>query len=246
MKSSFYSENICFPFRDPRWITKLANGAMLIVASMVIPLVPLFFVAGYCLLICQRIIQNNGLPHLPEWDDWNWLFRNGFKLSEAGLIYALPGLILLTASYLMVFYPLIANSVIRIITNIPQEFSTTAIGLIRNGVILMGAAFVLCLAGGFLSVPAAMHMVAKGEIKAVFAAGEWWRVFLGAPGSFIGSYTLVVLISILLFLIFSVLAATLVFCLPAAIFFGVGGIYLSVTASALFASAYRAGVENSR
>jgi hypothetical protein len=45
-----------------------------------------------------------------------------------------------------------------------------------------------------------------------------------------------------LMLLFTVLSATLVLCLPAAIIFSAGGMYLVVEASALFASAYRVGV----
>ncbi len=241
MRSNFLSENISFPFHDPHRVTKMAIGSLLILASLVIPLVPLFFVAGYCLRICQRIIHDDGLPHLPEWDDWSWYFRNGFRLSEAGLVYALPGLILLTASYLMVFYPLIANSMFSIITNTPQVLSANAMELIQNGAILMGVATVISLVGGFFSAPAAMHMVSTGSIKAIFHIREWWEILIHAPGKFLGAFALISFASIILLTIFTVLTATLIFCLPAAIIFSIGGIYLSVTASALFASAYRAG-----
>ncbi len=78
MKPGFYSHNLIFPFDDPHWVKKLATGGLLILASLIIPLIPLFFVAGYCLRICQRIIHDGGEPYLPEWDDWNWFLRTWF------------------------------------------------------------------------------------------------------------------------------------------------------------------------
>ncbi len=96
MSSDGIRTSLIFPFKDPRWVMKLTIGSLLILASTVVPLVPLFFVAGYSLRIIQRIIHGDGQPVLPEWDDWEWLFKHGFKLSEAGLFYALPGLVLFT------------------------------------------------------------------------------------------------------------------------------------------------------
>ncbi len=167
---------------------------------------------------------------------------HGFKLSEAGLVYALPGLILLTASYLMVFYPLIATSMISIVTGIPQELSAGATEWIRIGAVLMGVATLLTLVGGFFSAPAAMHMVKQRSVKAVFRIKEWWKILIKAPGKFTGAFALTTIGSILLIVIFTVLTASLVFCLPAALLFSAGGFYLSLAASALFASAYRDGL----
>jgi hypothetical protein len=241
MKPNSLFENFIFPFGDPRWPSKLVVGGLLILASLLIPLVPLFFVAGYCLRICQRIIHDGGEAYLPEWDDWNGYFRNGFKFSEAGLVYALPGLILLTASYLMVFYPLIAASMIRIITGTPQVLSPAATEWIKHGAVLMGVAILLTLVGGFFSAPAAMHMVEQRNVKAVFRIKEWWKILILAPGKFAGAFALVAIGTILLMFTFTVMTATLVLCLPAAILFSGGSFYLALAASALFARAYRAG-----
>lgn len=241
MKSNFLTDNIGYPFQDPHWITKLAIGALMILASLVIPLVPLFFVAGYCLRICQRIILGDGQPHLPEWDDWGWYFSNGFRLSEAGLVYALPGLILLTFGYVMVFYPLIVTSMASILTNTPQELTSNAMSLIHNGAIIIAAATLVSLVGGFFSTPAAMHMVAKGSVMAVFQTSGWWKILKRASGEFSAAFVMVSISAIIMMVLFSVLTASLVFCLPAVIIFSAGGTCLAVAASALFASAYRAG-----
>ncbi len=242
MKSGFISTNLGFIFKDPRWVMKLTIGSLLILASMVVPLLPWFFVAGYCLRIIQRIINGDGQPVMPEWDDWEWLFKHGFKLSEAGLVYALPGFVFLMAGYVMVFFPLLGISIARLASTTPQPLSPDATALMNNGAIIIGVATLLTLIGAFLSAPATMHMAAENNLKAILHIREWWAILQQASGKFLGAFALIATATILLMIVFTVLTATLVFCLPASILISVAGMYLSVIASALFASAYLDGL----
>ena len=232
-----------FPFKDPRWGVKLLIGSLLILASTVVPLVPLFFVAGYSLRIIQRIIHGDGQPVLPEWDDWEWFFKHGFKLSEAGLFYALPGLVLFTAGYIMVFFPILGMSLARLATSAPQPLSTDAMALMDQGAIVLGVASLLTLLGAFISVPAAMHMASTNDVKAIFRIMEWWVILRQASRKFILGFTWITIAFILLMVLVTIMTVTLVLCLPATILFSVASMYLSLIASALFAKAYRAGVE---
>jgi hypothetical protein len=241
---SFYLTNLAFPFKDPRWGMKLVIGSLLILASTVVPLVPLFFVAGYCLRIIRRIIHDDGQPVMPEWDDWERLFKHGFKLTEAGLFYALPGLILFTAGYVMVFFPLLGMSLARLASTTPQPLSADASALMDTGAILLGVATLLTLIGAFLSAPAAMHMAATNDVRAIFRIREWWDILRRASSQFIGSFSLVAVAGLLVMIVVAALTATLVFCLPASILFSIAGMYLSLVASATFASAYRTGLSD--
>jgi hypothetical protein len=231
-----------FAFKDPHWQSKLAIGSLLVLASLVIPLIPLFFVAGYSLRIIQRIILGDGQAALPEWDDWDWLFKNGFKLSEAGLLYALPGLLLLTIGFIMIAYPLFGMGLASLASASRQSIPPAGVLILTKGAILSGIGTVLTLLGGFFSTPAAMHMAAKNRVKAVLQIREWWAVLSRVPWKFMGAYGLVVAATILLATIFTIMSVTLVFCIPAAIIFSVASMYISVIASALFAYAYRAGL----
>jgi hypothetical protein len=241
------SENIAtllkFPFKAQRWGMKIAIGSLLILASTVVPLVPLFFVAGYSLRIIQRIIHGDGQPVMPDWDDWEWLFKHGFKLSEAGLFYALPGLVLFTAGYIMVFFPILGMSLARLASSVQQPLSADATALMNHGAIVLGVASLLTLVGAFISVPAAMHMAAKDDVKAIFRIKEWWAILRQASGKFICGFTWITIASILLMILVTVMTATLVLCLPATLLFSVAVMYLCPVASALFAKAYRTGVE---
>jgi Protein of unknown function (DUF4013) len=241
VKSNSLSTALGFPFEDPHWLMKLSIGSLLILASLVIPLIPLFFVAGYCLRIIQRIILGDGQAVLPEWDDWSWLFKHGFKLSEAGLLYALPGLLLLTIGSVMIFFPLYGMGLASLASATHQAISPAGMTMLTKGTLISGIGLLLTLVGGFFSTPAAMHMAAKNRVKAVLQIHEWWVVLSRAPWKFFSAYGLVAVITILLMIFFTILTATLVFCIPAAILFSVANMYLAITASALFASAYRAG-----
>jgi hypothetical protein len=223
---------------------KLSIGSLLILASTVVPLVPLFFIAGYSLRIIQRIIHGDGQPVMPDWDDWEWLFKHGFKLSEAGLFYALPGLVLFTTGYIMVFFPILGMSLARLASSVPQPLSVDATALMNQGAILLGVASLLTLVGAFVSVPAAMHMAATGEIKAIFRTKEWWAILRQASVKFIRGFLLITITSMLLMILVTIMTATLVLCLPGTILFSVVGMYLCLVASALFATAYRSGIES--
>ncbi len=244
MKSATFSTAISFPFADPHWRMKLAIGSLLMLASLVIPLIPLFFVAGYCLRIIKRIIQGDGQAALPEWDDWQWLFTHGFRLSEAGLLYALPGLLLLTFGALLIFYTLYGMGLASLASATHQAIAPEGMAILTKGIIIAGIGALLTLIGGFFSTPAAMHMAAKNDVKAVLQIHEWWAVLSHAPSMFIRAYGLVAAVNILLMILFTVFSATLVFCIPAAILFSVASTYISVTTSALFAYAYRAGLNH--
>ena len=244
MSSERFDSVLKFPFKDPRWVIKLLIGSLLILASTVVPLVPLFFVAGYCLRIIQRIIHGDGQLVMPEWDDWEWLFKHGFKLSEAGLFYALPGLLLFLVGYILVFFPILGMSLSRLASSAPQPLSADATALMNHGAIILGIACLLTLAGAFFSAPAAMHMAAKDDVKAIFHIREWWAVLRQASGKFIRGFTWITIASILLVILVTVMTVTVVLCLPATVFFSVAGMYLSLIASAVFASAYRSGIKS--
>ena len=79
-----------FPFRDPRWKSKLLIGSLLSLAGFVLPFIPWIFIYGYAAQIMSRIIVDNDEPFLPEWEDWNRIFIDGLRLGVIILIFSLP------------------------------------------------------------------------------------------------------------------------------------------------------------
>ena len=82
-------KSFTFPFEDKQWISKLGLGA-------VIGLVPIlnFAWSGYMIGIIRNVMNNMTEP-LPTWDDLGKKFSDGLILFAAGLVYALPLLVVI-------------------------------------------------------------------------------------------------------------------------------------------------------
>ncbi len=77
-----------YVFDDEEWITKVLIGG--IVAA--IPILNLVAV-GYGLRVLRNTAHGEERP-LPKWDDWGGDFVRGLMIALAGIIYALPAILL--------------------------------------------------------------------------------------------------------------------------------------------------------
>ncbi len=82
-------KSFSYQFQDKQWTSKLGSGAL-------ISLVPIlnFALSGYIVNLTRNVMQNSAEP-LPNWDNLGKKFTDGIILLAAGLIYALPGLVVL-------------------------------------------------------------------------------------------------------------------------------------------------------
>lgn len=82
-------KSFSFQFEDTQWISKLGLGA-------VIAIVPIlnFAWSGYMVDIIRNVMINSTEP-LPNWDDIGKKFNDGLILFGAGLVYALPLLVVI-------------------------------------------------------------------------------------------------------------------------------------------------------
>lgn len=81
-------KSFSFPFEDNQWLSKLGIGA-------VVTMIPIlnFAWSGYMVELIRNVM--NGAPQpLPNWDDLGKKLSDGFLLFVAGLIYALPILVI--------------------------------------------------------------------------------------------------------------------------------------------------------
>ena len=81
-------KSFSYPFEDSQGLPKLGLGAL-------ISLVPILGLAwsGYMVGIIRNVMAGSNEP-LPTWDDIGRKFTDGLILFAAGLIYALPLLLL--------------------------------------------------------------------------------------------------------------------------------------------------------
>ena len=232
-----------YPFKDDAWVKKLVIGILLIFTGFIIPLLPLILVFGYIMRIMDRIINQEGDPYLPEWDDWGKLFVDGARLLAGALVYSLPVLLFFFAGYMITFLPAFIFPLLEIIVN--SSTSTFAIFTILGmlfGFGLMGLGFLLAFAFGLI-VPAGLaHLVAKDRFAAAFQFNQWWPVFrinfTGFLIAFVISFGLLMIGT----LIFQIIYFTIILCCLIPVVFCVFSMYVALVLMPLYAVAYRDGV----
>lgn len=82
-------KSFSFPFEDNQWISKFGLGGLI----TMIPIVN-FAWTGYMVELLRNVINGVSQP-LPNWDDFGKKFMDGLLLTVAGLVYALPVLIVI-------------------------------------------------------------------------------------------------------------------------------------------------------
>jgi hypothetical protein len=124
-------KSFSFPFEDKQWISKLGLGA-------VIAMVPIlnFAWSGYMVEIIRNVMNGSQEP-LPNWDDIDKKFMDGLLLALAGLVYALPMLIVICLPMSIMIIPAIMSG-----NGDLQEISNAIAGA--------GGALFLCLLCVFL------------------------------------------------------------------------------------------------
>lgn len=91
-------KSFTYIFEDPRWLTKVAIGTLVvlvssILTSILVGFLGFFIVAGYALEVVRNVRRGDQYP-LPEWRDrWGEWLVLGVKLFIAILVWSLPLLI---------------------------------------------------------------------------------------------------------------------------------------------------------
>jgi hypothetical protein len=185
----------------------------------------------------RRITQENAEPQLPEWDDWGKLFVDGLKLTAAGLIYALPVILLFMLGYAFYFLPALLSMVPDSEDFIGPLF---LIGM-GSGWCLFGISMLLSLFLLFI-VPAALaHLVSEDSFAAAFHFSSWWAIFRAGFGNFFVASLIMLGLLGILYMVYVALFFTLVLCwLAPFILIGMAA-YIALVYFALVAQAYRSG-----
>ncbi|MGB8253230.1 MAG: DUF4013 domain-containing protein [Anaerolineaceae bacterium] len=232
-----------YPFTDPRWFQKMLVGALLVLASMIIWVIPSVFVTGYLSRISRRIISGDGQAALPEWDDWGKLFVDGIKLVGVSIIYSIPLLISILATYAMMFIPYIGMlssmsdwSGHGMNNGFPSSFF-----LIFLMYPMMGVGILISLVTAVFLPPALMHVIARDSFSAGFHFSDWWKVFRANLGGFMIANLITLANLTVLYLVTYILMMTIILgCLSPLVTIATS-IYLGALTFTLYAQAYRTG-----
>lgn len=161
-----------FVGEDPKWVSKLAIGGGLVVATglLIFTLVgwlfPLAIIFGYLVQVTRNVIAGEQRA-LPEWENWGLLMSDGFKALGVVLILALP--VLLVSLF---------TTVPAAVLNATSGGEGSAAGA---GLSLLGACLLLPLAVLYsLLVPIALgRYAATRNIGASLRFGELFSILRG-------------------------------------------------------------------
>lgn len=174
-------KSFTYVFDDERWVQKVVIGGLLLLAS-VIPLVNIFtalVVAGYTIRVIKNVSDGMERP-LPDWDDWGGDWVKGALVAVAGLIYALPALIVAGMG--------------AIVTAIGTGQSGEAQGFAQVCFFgLQCLVWIWSLLVGLWMPAATIRYAREGRFGAMFEFGELWTFIR----SNLGDYIVAVLVAML-------------------------------------------------
>ncbi len=226
-----------FPFKDPKWVSKFAIGSLVFLITIIIFPNPFYF--GYLAQLERAIILEGREPFLPEWQDWDKLFRDGLPIAGAILIVALPMLIIMAIIFLPLFLPLLSIYF--------SDNPISSLDLILTYPLLFFAVFpvfmVVSILIGIVLPAAKLHVVTELRASALFRYEIWWKIFRTNISGFLIAYLLTFVFSYVFTLAFQFLLITIIFIcifpfvlLPFSYYFG-------VVHSTLYARVYRDGLQ---
>jgi hypothetical protein len=229
-----------FPFREPDWQNRFIIGSGLIVASFIIPIVPLVFVCGYLVQVMRRAIEEETLT-LPAWDDWGTLGMDGLRAIAVGLVYSLPGLIIFLAGMGLYFIASFALPLTMIEGGRDAEilFPLMVFGSMA---IMFLSMFVGTLAGilGVIPLPmATAHFVAQDEAPAAFRIREWWPLLQANKMGYVVAWVVIAGLMAIVYMAFMLAYYSVVLCCFTPILIAPIGFYLYVVGAGLFGLIYR-------
>ena len=167
-------KSFSYPFEDKQWVSKMGLGA-------IISLVPIlnFAMTGYMIQIVRNLLQGEQEP-LPNWDDLGKKFMDGLMLVLAGLVYALPIIVLSCLPFSVLAVPAMLSS-----NGDAQGISDALTGV--GSVLLVGMSCLFIVYGLVLSVifPAIYVIYAReGTFASCFKLREVFDIIGKNAGAF--------------------------------------------------------------
>ena len=190
-------KSFSYPFEDRDWMTKLGLGAL-------IGLVPVLGLAwsGYMVEIIRNVMAGRVDP-LPTWDDLGRKFADGLILFAAGLIYALPLLLLFGIPLTMMLFSGVLSG-----SHDLQDIAGTLAGL--GGVLFAAFSCVALLYGLALSIvyPAILVIFARrGTFSSCFDFAAITGLISRASGPFFMAWGMSLVAGLLVGAVISIVTA---------------------------------------
>lgn len=223
-----------FPVRGSESRKNFLIGILIYFAGFIIPILPMILVTGYIARIMRQVF-NGEEPHMPAWDDWESMLRDGAYIYGVRIIYMLPLFILFAPLFIGgMFLPFLMDS-----SNDPNGFIIFLPFLLFGMMMLI--IFPLSLALGIIVPAAEAHTISKTEFAAGFRVREWWPIFRANLGGFIIAYLIALIASIGLSLVVQVAMMTIILICILPLILPAITLYSTLVMYAAFAQAYSDG-----
>lgn len=181
------------PFQDPKWAERVAIGSL-------ISLVPIlnFAAQGYMLDYTRAVSYGRDVP-LPTWDELGRYWVRGLLAGIAGVLYALPGIILFAMGVIPIVAGAITGEGAGVFAGITSGCVVFALGILYFVFISVfwGAAY----------TNYAMHE----EFSALFAIGRMRDKVTSSGSSYFGAWGLSLLVGIVIGTVLGVVSGFLSF-----------------------------------
>jgi hypothetical protein len=236
-----YINLLAFPLRGENAAGKFAIACLVVTAGYLIPVLPWIFFLGYVYQIMTEV-TSGGTARMPVWIEWGRLFRNGLKLFGLTSIYTLPVNLVFFGGFFAYFLAMFAFALAA--ENAPNSAASLMFAIIPLIFFLvMAVGYLLLLITGLIVPPAAGNMAAKDRFSAGFDFKSMLRVVRANSGGYLIAFLLVLgLLSLILF-VSQIIYMTLIFCFFLPFILLILYTYLVLMSAALFADAYRSGME---
>jgi hypothetical protein len=165
---------LSYPFEDKEWLSKVGMGILV----SIVPILNFAWI-GYIIELMRRVMNGEALP-LPGWDNLGKKFMDGLMLFLAGLVYALPIILLVGIPTAIMVVPAILSG-----SNTSQD--------LVNAIAAAGGFVSLCLACIFILYALALSVaypaiyieyMEKGTFSSCFNFKEMLARVRKNPGAF--------------------------------------------------------------
>lgn len=243
--SSSLKKIFTYPFEDENWKKKLAIAGGLVLASFIIPILPLLALSGYMMKIIKQIVEGDGQPSLPEWDDWGALILNGLKLTAQAIVFALPLFLIMFIAYGTMFLPIILTELAAESGDTGGEGLLVLISMLGmgGGYFMFGLVMLLSIVLGFFQSVIIGHVSVTEQFSAAFRFHEWWRILRSNFSEFLLAFVFVMGISMLFSFIYQFFALTIVLICLLPFLLAAASAYMTTIIAPLYGQVYRASIE---
>ena len=235
---------LAHPFKQKSGKNRLGILAGVFLSSFLIPILPLFLVAGYLGVIIRRIVSEDGEFELPPWDEMGAYFSLGLKLNGAAFIYMLPVVLLIVGGYIFMMFPVFSDAFSPGYGYMSDAEVLSQMGAMFGGFAIVGLGILLSLPLSFIVPVAGIHLIAEDRFAAAFDVKKWWQIIGANLSGFFVSFVLSFGLYFVAVFLAQIFYMTLVLCILIPVILSAAFAYLGVISSAVFGIAYKNGVEN--